>query len=144
MRICKCIRRTEDGRVHVERRHGNASAGAVLVTERGKQHNHLNREDLAPPGDWRARSFDARKLHPGSASSVDQVLVDRLIEDYKKAPKNSAYSELTLLRVLEDGEGGGRRYFVFNIQYIDHLEVVYVLDSRNVILDKLLISPWMR
>lgn len=72
------------------------------------------------------------------------MLVDRLIEDYKTAPKDSAYSELGLSRVLGDGEGGGRRYFVFNIQYVDDLGVVYVLDSRNVIVDKFLISPWMR
>lgn len=94
--------------------------------------------------EWQVRAFDATTLQAMSASSVDQMLVDQLIEDYKKSPRDSAYSELTLSRVLGDGEGGGRRYFVFNLQYVDDVSVVYVLDSRNVILEKFLMSPWIR
>lgn len=70
------------------------------------------------------------------------MLVDKLIEDYKKSPKDRAYSELTLSRVL--GDGGGRQYLVFDIQYVDDVSVVYVLDSRNAILEKFLMSPWIR
>lgn len=92
--------------------------------------------------EWRVRTFDATTLHAVGVSSVDQMLVDRLIEDYKKFPKDSGYSELTLSHVLGNGEGGGRRYFVFDIRYVDDVSVVYVLDPRNVILEKFLTSPW--
>lgn len=94
--------------------------------------------------EWQVRTFDATTLHAVSESSVDQMLVDQLIEDYKKFPKDSAYSELTLSRVLGDGDGDGRRYFVFDLKYVDDVSVVYFLDSRNVILEKFLISPWIR
>lgn len=94
--------------------------------------------------EWKVRAFDATTLHVVSASSVDQMLVDQLVEDYRKFPKDSAYSELTLSRVLGDGEGGGRRHFIFDLQYVDDVSVVYVLDSRNVILEKSLMSPWIR
>lgn len=93
--------------------------------------------------EWEARAFDVMKLHAVSVSSIDQILVEQLIEDYKKSPKDSGYSELALSRVLEDGEEGGRRYFVFDLQYVDDVNVVYVLDSRNVILEKFLMSPWI-
>jgi hypothetical protein len=95
-------------------------------------------------GKWEIKTFDGRKLHAVSASSVDQVLINWLIEDYKKAPKDSAYSELTLSRVLRDEEGGRRRYFIFNLEYVDDVNVVYVLDSRNIVLEKFLASPWVR
>jgi hypothetical protein len=94
--------------------------------------------------EWQVRAFDATTLQAVSASSVDQMLVEQLIEDYKKFPKDSAYSELTLSRVLGDGEGDGRRYFFFDLQYVDDVSVVYVLDSSNVILEKFLVSPWIR
>lgn len=93
-------------------------------------------------GEWQVRNFDAKKLSVVGASLVDQVLVDQLVEDYKKLPADSGYPALTLSRVLEDGENGGRRYFVFDLQYVDDISVVYVLDSRNVILEKFLASPW--
>lgn len=94
--------------------------------------------------EWKVRAFDVTRLHVVSASPVDQMLVDQLVEDYRKFPKDNAYSELTLSRVLGDGEGGGRRYFIFDLQYVDDVSVVYVLDSRNVILEKFLMSPWVR
>lgn len=92
--------------------------------------------------EWRVRTFDATKLNAVSASSADQTLAGQLIEDYKKSPKDSNYSELTLSRVLQDREGGGKRYFVFDLRYVDDVGAVYVLDSRNVILEKFLTSPW--
>lgn len=92
--------------------------------------------------EWRVRTLDATRLDAVSAISVDQVLVDRLIDDYKKNPKDSDYSELTLSRVLQDREGGGKRYFVFELRYVDDVGVVYVLDSKNVILEKFMTSPW--
>jgi hypothetical protein len=79
-----------------------------------------------PGSEWQVRSFDATTLHAVPASSVDQMLVDQLIEDYKKFPKDGAYSKLTLSRVLGGGEGGGRRYFIFDLQYVDDVSVVYV------------------
>lgn len=97
-----------------------------------------------PRAEWKVRDFYASTLHPVSANSVDQVLVEQLIEDYRRFPKDGSYSRLNLSRVLEAGEGGGRRYFVFDVQYVDDVAVVYVLDSRNAILDKFLISPWIR
>jgi hypothetical protein len=95
-------------------------------------------------GEWQVKTFNATKLRAVSAISIDQMLVDRLIQDYKKFPKDSGYTELTLSRVLEDGEGSGRRYFVFDLRYVDDVSVVYVLDSRNVTLEKFLASPWRR
>jgi len=90
------------------------------------------------------RAFDATALQAVSAISIDQVLVNQLIEDYRSFPRDSAYPELTLSRVLGDGEDSGRRYLVFDIQYVDDVSVVYVLNSRNVILEKFLMSPWVR
>jgi hypothetical protein len=101
----------------------------------------------APSGsesEWRVRAFHAAKLNVVSANTVDQKLVDQMIEDYKKSPKNNDYSELTLSHVLEGREGGGMRYFIFNLRYVDDVNVVYVIDSRNVVLDKFLASPWIR
>ena len=94
--------------------------------------------------EWQVRTLDATALRTVAATSIDQMLVDKLIEDYKKSPKDRAYSELTLSRVLGDGDGGGRQYLVFDIQYVDDVSVVYVLDSRNAILEKFLMSPWIR
>lgn len=93
---------------------------------------------------WQVRAFDATALQAVSAISIDQVLVNQLIEDYRSFPRDSAYPELTLSRVLGDGEDSGRRYLVFDIQYVDDVSVVYVLNSRNVILEKFLMSPWVR
>lgn len=92
--------------------------------------------------EWQVRTLDATALRTVFETSIDQMLVDKLIEDYKKSPKDRAYSELTLSRVL--GDGGGRQYLVFDIQYVDDVSVVYVLDSRNAILEKFLMSPWIR
>lgn len=94
--------------------------------------------------EWQVKAFDATALHTMSTISVDQLLVDRLIEDYKKSPKDSDYSELTFSRALWDRDEGGRRYFVFDLRYVDDIGVVYVLDSKNVILEKFLASPWQQ
>jgi hypothetical protein len=93
--------------------------------------------------EWQVKPFDATALHAVSVGSVDQMLVEQLIENYKKFPKYSESSELTLSRVLGDGDSGGRRYFIFDIQYVDDVSVVYVLDSRNTILERFLMSPWV-
>ena len=101
----------------------------------------------APAGsgsEWQVRTFDARALHTMSTTSVDQALVDRLIDDYKKSPKDRDHSELMFSRALWDGDGGARRYFVFDLRYADDVGVVYVLDSKNVILEKFLTSPWQQ
>lgn len=95
-------------------------------------------------GEWKVRAFDATELHAVAADEVDQVLVARLIEDYKKFPKDSDYAELTLSRVLGNGGAGGKRYFVFDLRYVDDVSVVYVLDSGNAILEKFFASPWKR
>ncbi|MCD9033749.1 hypothetical protein LDO32_18720 [Luteimonas sp. Y-2-2-4F] len=92
---------------------------------------------------WQVKNFDTTTLQDVSASSVDQMLVNQLVEDYKKYPSDSDYSELALLRVLED-RGGGRRYFVFDLHYVDDVSVVYVLDSHDVILERFIMSPWVK
>jgi hypothetical protein len=94
-------------------------------------------------GKWQVRAFNATELHALEINSVDQILVEQLIQDYKENPKDSDYTELTLSRVLEE-EPGGKRHFVFDLQYADDVGIVYVVDSRNVILDKFLISPWIK
>lgn len=94
--------------------------------------------------DWAVRPFDAPALVPVSPNLVDDGLVDRLVADYRKAPNESSYSELTLSRVYFDLERTETRYFVFDIRYADDATVVYVLDSRDVVIDKFLSSHWMR
>jgi hypothetical protein len=92
--------------------------------------------------DWSVRSFDTTELHVASADSIDKRLVDELVEDFRKSPMDRAYPELALSRVLESG--GARRYFIFDIRYVDDVSVVYALDSHNVILDKFITSPWKK
>ena len=94
--------------------------------------------------DWAVRPFDTTTLVPVSPISVNQELVDRLVAEYKSAPNESSYSELTLSRVYLDRGEAESRYFVFDIRYADDATVVYVVNSRAVVLDKFLSSHWTR
>lgn len=76
-------------------------------------------------------------------SEIDKskVLTNMIRKDFSRTPYEKDYSKITIWKVFQDDKTNSR-YYVFNIDYVDDIYVVYVVDEKSNISDKFLLSDF--
>lgn len=89
---------------------------------------------------WRTSSIDAQ---------VDWVLPDEddienikyLFKVYGKYPYNKNNTSLLFNKLLTE-KSKSNKYYIFDIEYIDDVHIVFKLNKNNDLIDKFIISGW--
>ena len=90
---------------------------------------------------WQYQKFNEHNYQRLSIDSVSDKLVKRVMKNYKYNPSQEQYSEIGLIKVLQD-EKTHKKYLKFSISYVSDIYVVYEVTENDSLSDKFLLSQW--
>lgn len=90
--------------------------------------------------DWVFKDFDsARSVADGCVGDRDRE-AKKLTGMYAENPYDEEYPQLVFSRCLSTDEGAG--YYVFDIQYVDDVQVVFLVNDSGRVIDNYLVSSF--
>lgn len=89
---------------------------------------------------WDFKSIDKRQRIYHHCSCIDSLSIDVLIASYKEDPYEEGYNVLLFSEAIFID--GNCTYLVFDIKYVDGIQVVFELANDKTVIDNFLISEF--